>query len=283
MLWTNFSPVVEACQPWVLATDLVVDRLNTSPFGFPIPEELRLNPQHRRNATFVKLVQRLDELTFGPVGMPMPSWVFYDCAVMPAAVFGLASPVETLEPWVRAVLGVEDDYEGHVPLSLFIAIPTLTEGTWFVYTLCDINEIAPGAAPGGLSQLSLVLGLKVLGVETLQGATQWRSRQLPHLCNMGALEVMTAWTPAHSYVRTVTYRTAVDDESLQAVLTTPRSNPALPLPTHMLDVDDVEMLQRVQRDVEEGVFWQIVGRPILRGAHTMVPMRREKDGVASWA
>jgi hypothetical protein len=50
----------------------------------------------------------------------------------------------------------------------------------------------------------------------------------------------------------------------------------------MLDVDDVEMLQRVQRDVEEGVFWRIVGQPIQRGAHTMVPMRREEEGVASW-
>ena len=283
MLLSNYQPIVESCQPYLVATDLIRDQMATTPFVFPIPSQNILNPQHRNNAPFLHMVKRLDELTYAPVGMPMPNWVFYDCAVMPGAVFGLSRPAKSLEGWVRAVMDVPENYDGPVPVSMFIAIPMLKEDGWFLYTLCDINGIAPGAGPAGLSELSLVLGLKVFDIENLYGATQWRARKLKALCRLGALDLVTALTPAHSYRKTLTYRADILDERLQLVLSSPDIGWTNPIATHLLDVDDEEMLLQVQQEIEAGVHWQIVGPPIVRGAFTQVPARRERrEGGTPW-
>jgi hypothetical protein len=284
MLLAHFEPLVRAARPYLLATDLVMDALDHAPFGVRIPEAHRLNPQHQRNADFLHLIKRLDELTFGPVGMPMPKWVFYDCAVMPGAVFGLARPAQELDRWVRDAMGVPADYEGPVPLSLFIAIPLLDEGAWLLYTLCDVNSIAPGAAPAGLSELTLVLGLKCFGVRHLLGTTQWRSPKLQVVSTLGPLEVVTALTPAHSYERTLTFRTRINDENLAAVLAESTFHPATPLATHVLDLDNEALLAKVQADVERGVRWLIVGPPRRVGAYTQISMRREStEGEPQWS
>ena len=280
----HYRRVVEQCQPFLLATDLIAPGLELTPFGVEIPVRNRMNPQHRRHQELVNQIRHLDELTFGPVGMPMPQWVFYDCGVMPGAVFGFGRPAAELEPWVRHCLRVPAGYEGLVPLSTFIAIPTLVPETWLMYSICDVNEIAPGAGPEGLLPLTMVLGLSVFRVKHLYGTTQWRSPKLRCFSALGPLDVVTAYTPAHSMPRTATYRTTLVDEELRAVLTGSGTNPANPLATHLLDADDEAMLRRLQEEVESGVRWRIVGPPTVRGAYVQVPMRRESaTGVPSWS
>lgn len=271
----QFQPTLKQCEPYVLATPLVEPGLNLHPLGLSIPPHLRLNPQHRRNSTFLNMIKRLDELTFGPVGMPMPKWVFYDCAVMPGAVFGLCSPAAAMESWVKQSLGVPDDYEGPVPLSMFIAIPMLDEGSWLVYTICDINEIAPGAAPGGLAELTMVLGIASFQIQTLWGTTQWRAHKLRLPAQLGPLTLMTAYTPAHTLPRTLTYRTIIAPDGLAAVLSEPEIHPFCPPATHVIDADDVSQLKWLQNEIEQQVRWQIVGPPQRRGAYTLLPLRRE--------
>ncbi|GMV41746.1 MAG: hypothetical protein AMXMBFR64_34620 [Myxococcales bacterium] len=279
----HYRRVVETCRPFVLATDLIVEDLDLAPLGVSIPPESRRNPQHRRHQTFVDLIRQLDELTFGPVGMPMPQWVFYDCAVMPGAVFGFAQPASTLEPWVRHCLKVPKDYDGDVPLSTFIAIPMLVPDTWLTYSLCDVNQVAPGAAPEGLQQLTMILGLAMFRARNLYGTTQWRASKLRVLSQLGPLDVITAYTPAHSMPRTLTFHTAITDDGTAAVLAGADTSPSSPLATHLLDVDDEAMLRRLQLEVEAGVRWRIVGPPLIRGAATQVPLRREDArGGASW-
>lgn len=279
----HYRPVVEACQPFVLATDLIAGDLDMEPLGVAIDPANRMNPQHRRHQAFVDQIRQLDELTFGPVGMPMPQWVFYDCGVMPGAVFGFARRATDLEPWVRHCLRVPAGYEGLVPLSTFIAIPTLVPGTWLTYSLCDVNQIAPGAAPEGLVQLSLILGLGLFRARTLIGTTQWRTPKLRVYAQLGPLEVVTAYTPAHSMPRTLTFQTDVTEEGMAAVLAGADTSPTAPLATHLLDVDDEAMLRRLQTEVEAGVRWRVVGPPTIRGAATQVPLRREDAmGGASW-
>jgi hypothetical protein len=98
-------------------------------------------------SAFIQLVKHVDELAFGPVGLSMPAWVFYDCAVMPGAVFGFARRARHLESWARRALAVPNNYDGLVPVSIFICIPTVARTAALVYTLCSVNQIAPGAAP----------------------------------------------------------------------------------------------------------------------------------------
>ena len=284
MVAMSFSPLVDRTKPYLVATDMVLPKLNLSPSGVIVPKEFCFNPQERGNAPFLKMLRRLDELTFAPLGMPMPEWVFYDCAVMPGAVFGVSVDSADLEPWVRAVMQVEPDYQGPIPVSMFIAIPMLEPGSWFVYTLCDINGVAPGAGPSGIRQFTFGLGLDVFPMKRLYGTLQWRSTTVREVVRLGALELVTAYTPAHSYRRTFTYRVDLDVAKRKQVLSDEPDEGGVPVASHLLDVDNEDMLRKLQKELEAGVRWEIVGAPFRKGAHTQIPLRRcDEDGKGAWS
>ncbi len=279
MLLERYGPALRTCQPYLVATSRILPSLDRTRLPVPARSWRVFDPQRRADAEFVALVHRLDALTFGPVGLRMPGWVFYDCAVMPGAVMGLCRPAGEVPPWVRDALGVPPGYDGPVPLSTLIAIPTAEPDAWLLYTLCHIDAIAPGASPGGLEALTLVFGLRVFGISLLYGTVQWRSPRLPTFARLGPLEIITAWTPAHDNPRTLTFRAHLSERALDLVLAGAPTHPDSPPPTHMLDVDDDAELQRVQADVERGVPWAVVGPPHVSGSYTLVPVRRH--GAAS--
>lgn len=283
MVAISFMPLIESTRPYVVATDRVAPILNFRPVGISVEPALAINPQHRGNAPFLKMLRRLDELTFAPLGMPMPEWVFYDCAVMPGAVFGLSVEASELEPWVRAVMEIPVGYDGPVPVSMFIAIPMLEEDSWFVYTLCDINSVAPGAAPSGLLQFTFGLGLDVFPMKRLYGTLQWRSPTVSEITRLGALELVTAYTPAHSFRKTFTYRVNKEEGMVRKVLSDEPDEKGIPVASHLLDVDDEGLLRKLQLELESGIGWEIVGRPFRRGAHSQIPLRRVSDDqIGGW-
>ena len=279
----HYLPILQACEPFLIAHHGVQADLNFAPAGLPIPADNVFHPQHMRNGTFLRLLAQLDTLTFGPFGMNMPSWVFYDCAVMPGAVFGLAVRAHRLPPWARECLHVPADYEGLVPMSQFIAIPVLsgfasgaqTPSTWLMYTLESMNEISPGIAPHGLLDFTLWLGLQVFPIQELQGTVQWRSPKLATFANLGPLELLTALTPAHSLRRTLTFRLHIRDVHLASVLTSPRNHPDAPPPNALIDPDDEMALRQLQLEIESGRRVWVVDHPRATGCHVRVPVYRE--------
>jgi hypothetical protein len=237
-------------------------------------------------------MQLVDRLTFGPFGMEMPSWVFYDCAVMPGAVFGLAMRAANLEPWAKGALKVPDGYDGLVPLSQFIAIPVLAgfqpdiaipvpstiahadaaPESWLLYTLESLNQVSPGIAPAGLLPLTLALGLEVFPIRELYGITQWRSPKLMPYADLGPLELTSAYTPAHSLPRTLSFRVRPTPQSIRNLLTWSPTLPDAPRPTLLLDVDDLGQLIDVQRRIEQGERIHLVGHPTRHGPTVIAPL-----------
>ncbi|MEC8022623.1 MAG: hypothetical protein VX223_01725 [Myxococcota bacterium] len=274
-MFTHYRRALESCQPYLLATQEISPLLEMAPLGIDLQEKgLILDPQARKNEVFLHLLQQLDRLNFGTLGMAMPKWVFYDCGVMPSAVFGFCGPAASLEPWVRRALKVPADYDGPVPLSIFIAIPMLENGSWFTHTLCTLNQACTGAAPEGLVMLSLALGVRILKIQTLYGATQWRNPRLGSFVSIGPLQLLTAYTPSHSVVRTLTWKLRLRRFLVEAALISPSTSSDAPPATHMLDVDDVTALIALQRDLEAGIPYAIVGRPTIRGSIVQVPLHR---------
>ncbi len=273
---THYKRALKGCRPYLLATSPVAPLLEYAPLGVDLRTNgLLLDPQKRINEEFLHLLQNLDRLAFGALGLHMPKWVFYDCGVMPSAVFGFCGPADSLEPWVRRTLEVPSNYKGAVPLSIFIAIPTLEDGAWFTHTLCSLNQVCIGAAPAGLDVLSLALGVRVLRAKTLYGINQWRSDRVGTLSSFGPLRVLTAYTPAHSMKRAFTWRLELQRFLVEAAVIKPGTSPAAPPATHLLDVDDVDGLIALQREIEAGGQCDIVGPPITRGSIVQMPIRRE--------
>lgn len=281
---THFLPILRQCEPFLIAHDPIAAVLDKCPAGIEIPPNNIFHPQHRKNGEFLRMLAMVDQLTFGPFGMDMPGWVFYDCAVMPGAVFGLGIRANRMEDWARQAMKVPDGYDGLVPLSQFIAIPILSgfEGgepvpkTWLLYTLESMNQISPGIAPFGTLHLTLYLGLQVFPIHELWGTTQWRSPKLEVYADMGPLQLVTAWTPAHSLPRTFSFQIQPRVAQLSSILAAPRAHPDSPPPNSLLDADDAQALMELQAEIEEGHRVVIVGRPLHHGTFVRVPLYREK-------
>lgn len=221
-----------------------------SPFGLDI--QWHIDPLTASSGPFLDLLQTLDGLTFGPEGMPMDKWVFYDCSELPGFIYGFATPVEDLSPDERTLFAVPDGYEGPVPLSMYIAIPMTEPGAWFGHNLASLNRVLPHRALRHMGTITKALALKCYRVERFVGATQWTSHALYIHTRFGPLELLTTYTPAHSVHETLTYAFDVTDASLRAALGDPDVTLERPEPDRQLATDDVATMQAMQAAIESG-------------------------------
>ncbi|MCM2282378.1 MAG: hypothetical protein NDI61_11100 [Bdellovibrionaceae bacterium] len=180
-------------------------------------EVIYKNPLEMDQVGFADRIMYLETAAFGPSGMAMPRWVFYDCAIVPGFVAGFAARTSKLSPEMKRLLAVDEAIEW-TPLSLFIIIPTMSrDGEWVAHNLCSVNSILPKEHQVyGIGFISKAFGLWYANVRTCCGMTQWTSPSVKLHSNYGDFEVLTAYTPVHSYARTVTYRLIVDTESWPA-------------------------------------------------------------------
>lgn len=271
----HYRRILDDCEPYLVARDAVRARLSTHPLDIDIPRENIVDPQRAGHEVFLGLLKHVNELTYAPLGLPMPDWVFYDCAVMPGAVFGFARRAVEIEPWFKRALNVPPDYTGLVPVSIFICIPTVRRDAALVYTLCSVNQVAVGAAPEGLWRLTLALGIQAFHLHHMMVVSQWRSPQLGLYAGLGPLELITAWTPAHDNPATCTFKVATPPVAIERLLrgdlTGPEGIDAY------VDADDFDSLRKVQAAIESGRRIAIAGPAEIRGASTRVPLQIRDD------
>lgn len=173
-------------------------------------EPLFKNPLCMDEVDFADQILRLESRAFAATNMPMPRWVFYDCAVMPGFVAGFAMHRSIASEEIISLLHPKADTEW-LPISLFIIIPAMAQKEWIAHNLCSINSlISPQSQVYGLGFLTKAFGLWYANVEMLCGITQWASPAVRLHTHYGDFEVLTAYTPVHSYARTLTYRMVTD-------------------------------------------------------------------------
>ena len=272
----RYQDVLEACEPYLVASSLgAAAQPRPGPPGLRLGALHRLDPHRVANAPFLTLLQRLDEKNYGPADMALPRWAFYDCGEVPGGLFGFARPAERLPDSLRDAIGIEPGYHGLVPLSMLLAIPMLGPGEWHVYGLCAVEEAAAEALQG-LLLLTLAVGLTVLGVQRAYGAAQWGSSELAAHGRFAPLELLTAWTPAHSHPDTLTWRFEVSPNRVaDALADGPGSAGAQPN-ARWVEGDDETALKALQARIEAGRRFQITGPPWLgggEGTQARVPLR----------
>lgn len=161
---------------------------------------------------FAEQIYHLENSAFGPSGLAIPRWVFYDCAVVPGFVAGFAMRTEKLPAAIKKAMRWKADFDW-TPLSLFIIIPTMKRGEWVAHNLCAVNSLLnPEDRLYGLGFLSKAFGLWYANVQTCCGMTQWDSPALKLHSHFGHMQILTAYTPIHTHAETMTYRTQVDTE-----------------------------------------------------------------------
>jgi hypothetical protein len=248
-------------EPFVVAAPEHLASFDLAPFGLAIAPDARIDPLLVASAPFLELLVRLDAVTFGPEGMPMPRWLFLDGAGLPGAVVGLARRASAVEDEARVLLRVPDAHTGLVPHAMYIAVPAAEASTWVGHNLASVAEHLPGRNLAGLGRLTKALALRVLRASAQVGATQWASRALHVHARLGPLELLTAWTPAHGGPATLTYRASIDDASLRRLAGEASIAIADPAPDRWIDSADPAAMQELQDRLEAGDRFCIAGRP----------------------
>ncbi len=174
------------------------------------PHPIFKNALFLESLPFANQILHLEQSAFSAASMVMPRWVFYDCAVMPGFVAGFAWPRAKASSKLCAVMNPVGDEE-FIPISLFIVIPTMNPGEWVAHNLCSINTLLdPQERLYGLGFLTKAFGLWYANIENLCGVTQWGSPAIRLHTHYGYFEILTAYTPVHSYPKTLTYRVKTD-------------------------------------------------------------------------
>lgn len=174
-------------------------------------EPLLVDPLKMGDIHFSNALLHMEAKAFEASGMAMPRWVFFDCAVMPGLISGFAQRTSTLPRSIKNYLGQEILQSEWTPLSLFIVIPTMNKNEWVAHNLTSMNALIPKSDRHyGLGFLSKAFGLAYANVQICCGMTQWGSPALKLHSHYGVIEVLTAYTPAHTYANTITYRLKVD-------------------------------------------------------------------------
>jgi hypothetical protein len=271
----KYSRLVQTCQPYAVVNRGVLPYCNLAPLGLTIPPENLLSPFTRASDTFLDALAWLDRMTFGFSGMEMPRWVFYDCSEIPGGICGFTRPLTELPRSIFQGSSFPHGAPQAWPVSMAIAIPVIPEGAWLKHTLCSINELSHLAAPAGLRTLTFAMALEMFRVQTLYSTTQWRASELQVHAKFGDLELLTAYTPAHTDPRTLTYRFEVTPERIRRALAGRDAYAPPPPEAFFLDADDVDGMLAVQRRIEAGERLFVCGRPIRDGSTTWVPLRAQ--------
>jgi hypothetical protein len=182
-------------------------------------EPLYKNPLQMEEVDFADQILRLETAAFSASGMPMPRWVFYDCAIVPGFVAGFAIHKSKASPEILKILQPSEKSEW-IPISLFIIIPTMAPEEWVAHNLCSINSmVSEEKRFYGLGFLTKAFGLWYANIRIFSGITQWRSPAVRLHTHYGDFEVLTAYTPVHSYAQTLTYRVTVDTKEWKRFFT----------------------------------------------------------------
>ena len=271
-LLTRNDRLISELTPYVVATPTHRGMLDLAPLGLTILPENIIDPTRVASERFLAILQAVDALTFGPEGMPMARWLFYDCAELPGATFGFARRAETMPDDVRTALGLQPGETGLVPLSMYVAIPMQPPGVWFGHNLSSLNPSFPGLGLKGLASITKALALVVFRCATQVGVTQWDADALHIHTRFGPLELLSAWTPAHLEAATLTYRFTVTEERVRYALGDPRVTLEYPAPDFAIEPGDTAAMQRLQTRIESGEQFVIAGPPA--GSHRRVPIAR---------
>lgn len=271
-LLPQYQRILEECEPFVISYRGNWPHLDLTPFGVQVAEERLYCPTTLRSRGVIDDLHVLDGFSFGPQEMLMPRWVLYDCGEFPGMVFGFGRRAGDLPQMVRDAYKRADP-EHFVALSMWVAIPCAEPTAWFGHNLSSANLLT--RVYPGLATITKGLGMVCTKAQKQYGATQWDSDSIGVHMNLGDMRLLSAWTPAHTHIETLSYRIDVDQKRIAACM-----EPGFKRPHQRVDrtiaSDDHGAMQVLQADIERGDGWLLsaVDRPVAEGAPQRIHLER---------
>ncbi|MCO4753708.1 MAG: hypothetical protein KC478_04465 [Bacteriovoracaceae bacterium] len=270
----KYQNILNEAQPYLLGKPKAFENYNLSVFGKQFEETNLKSCLRVENSAFFNLVHRMDSLTFGHQGMGMDKWVFFDCSAMPAGIFGFGIPKEKAPEDFLNMLAVEEDYEGLIPISMYMAIPTTDRNRWFGHNLSSLNSFLGMKYPG-LGLLTKAFACRVFGIHMCYGATQWGSSALEIHTQLSNMKLEAAHLPAHTHQNSLCYLSDYSEENILKAL----SGEKRIATKHdlLLNAKDLDRQKKLQQDIERGLKVEIAGRPIHEDHDIFYPINFVED------
>lgn len=211
---------------------------------------------------FYQLLRTMDKLAFSEQGMAMEGWVYFDCSAMPGAIVGFGVRKEVLPEDLREKFSIPKSYTGLVPISMFIAIPTMNN-FWFGHNLSSLRS-RMGDSYKGLGILTKVLGIKVLKIEKMYGATQWGSAAIHIHSKLAPMLLKSAKTLVHTHSNTLSYFSDYSDVD-SVVSSKENSSEEEYNYDFLIGANDDDAHLALQAKIENGEEFTLLGKPISEG------------------
>jgi hypothetical protein len=254
--------------PFAFGASSNLDRLDTRPLGVPLR---RLDAADPANASFHRLLNKMNGLAYGGMGMPL--WVQFDCGVLPSAFIGWGRGARDLPERLRHGLGLVGD-EPLVPIAEALSVPSATPGQWVSWSMCSV---LPGSQLGFASKL---VSLAAYKAESTLGVAQYDNGSLRIHTRFGPLELVQPMASGHTWPeRTFVYRLDLRDPTWLKSLADGATLPA-DAPTMLLDPDDVGKLRQIDARVRAGThrYWLLPPGRVLEGDRWLNPILEQRVG-----
>ena len=255
----RYRHILQTCEPFLISHPGNWPALNLSPFGVTIAKRRRYSATSLSSRDVINGLHRLDAASFGDQGMLMPRWVLFDCGEFPGIVFGFGAKASALPAAARQHYRATDRDDMFVPLSMWVAIRCAEDGAWFGHNLSSANVLlrGPHTLPG-LATITKILGVKLTRARKQYGATQWASASIGLHLRLGNMQLLSAYTPAHTHDETFAYLIAVDDHQLLSSMHHDYCRPT-PQGDITFAADDSSRIRELHGRIEQGERYQLVG------------------------
>lgn len=249
----KYQRIFDTCEPYLVTYPGNHGALDLKPFGLSIAPERLYDPTSLRSREVIDGLHHLDAFSFGGQEMLMPRWVLFDCGEFPGIVFGFGRRAQDLGDELRRAYNVigPSYNDVFVPLSMWVAIRCAEEGAWFGHNLSSSNYVAQTEPLSGLGTITKSYGVKVARVTKQYGATQWASNSIGLHMALGEMNLLNAYTPAHTHVETFAYRIDSTDERVSAPLRPGWRRPSTGGDRH-IDSDDPGAIRALHDEIEQG-------------------------------
>jgi hypothetical protein len=249
----RYADILASCKPFLVTWSGNWSALDLTPFGLPIAPEHRFDPTRLSSREVIDGLHHLDAFSFGGQEMLMPRWVLFDCGEFPGVVFGFGRPAHELGPDLRQAYRVGDAAHDDVfvPLSMWVAIRCAEDGAWFGHNLSSCNYVTRTDSLPGIGTITKAFAIRLAKIAKQYGATQWSSNSLNLHLSLGEMNLLNAFTPAHTHPETFTYRIDVDWGRLTAPLL-PGWKRRTTGGDRFVDADDSAAIRQLHDELEAG-------------------------------
>lgn len=271
MIDFNYENILINTKPYILGNPSSFQHFSFDVLGKKVLPQHVFNCLSLQSVPFFKLIHQMDQITFGGQNMGMDKWAFFDCAAMPSAIIGFAIERSLAPRELISLFKLDDNYDGLVPISMYMAIPTAQPNKWFGHNLSSLGKHLPNNNFKGLGLLTKAYACLVFQMDECYGATQWGSPAIEIHSQLSPMQLKASYLPVHSYENSLCYLSNYSKGNILKALSGEKniSNDY----SFLLESNNLEQICKLQADIENGMNCEINGRPIHKDNDVFYPIK----------